>query len=144
MFKDLVFSDCVQAKSYFRRSEKVNFSFADVCCKKVSASVKKKMNQISDNYARIRSLGAILALLMLAVCCTGFHSFEECSHETATQEVELLSAREDDEVLATTRNVFSFFGPLETASTRCLVKSPTYMLVSERSAINGLGTYLRL
>ncbi len=60
------------------------------------------------------------------------------------QEVELLSAREDDEVLATTRHVVAFFRPLETASTRCLAKSPTHMLVSERSAINGLGTYLRL
>lgn len=102
------------------------------------------MKSISDNFSRVKNLGAIFALFTLAFCCSGFHSFEECAHETVTQEVELLSAREDDDVLASSRYVFSFFRPLEFAPSRCFAASPTYVLCSERTAINGLGTYLRL
>lgn len=41
LFNDAVFSDFVQSETYFRRSDKVNFSFEDDCCKKISTPVSK-------------------------------------------------------------------------------------------------------
>ncbi len=89
-------------------------------------------------------MGVIVTLLALAFCCSGFHSFEECPHETVTQEVELLSARDDDDPVGPSQIAVAFYRPLETVSSNRSTNSLTAVLATERSAINGLGTYLRL
>lgn len=101
------------------------------------------MNQNSDNATKVKSMGVIVTLLALAFCCSGFHSFEECPHESVTQEVELLSARDDDDLVGSQIAV-AFYRPLETVSSNRSTRSLTAVLATERSAINGLGTYLRL
>jgi len=122
----------------------VNFSFDGDCCKKKKTPVGQVMNRLSDNISKIRSLGVIVALLTLVFCSTGVHSFEECPHETVTQEVELLSTREDDGALRSTRPSGSFVRPLDSVLTRRVSTWSKRVMVTERSAINGLGTYLRL
>ena len=101
------------------------------------------MKQNSDNATKVKSMGVIVTLLALAFCCSGFHSFEECPHESVTQEVELLSARDDDDLVGSQIAV-AFYRPLETVSSNRSTRSLTSVLATERSAINGLGTYLRL
>ena len=101
------------------------------------------MKQNSDNAPKVKSIGVIVTLLALALCCSGFHSFEECPHESVTQEVELLSARDDDDLVGSQIGV-AFYRPLETVSSNRSTRSLTSVLATERSAINGLGTYLRL
>ncbi len=101
------------------------------------------MKQNSDNATKVKSMGVIVTLLALAFCCSGFHSFEECPHESVTQEVELLSARDDDDLVGSQIAV-AFYRPLETVSSNRSTRSLTAVLATERSAINGLGTYLRL
>ena len=101
------------------------------------------MKQNSDNATKVKSIGVIVTLLALALCCSGFHSFEECPHESVTQEVELLSARDDDDLVGAQIGV-AFYRPLETVSSNRSTRSLTSVLATERSAINGLGTYLRL
>lgn len=102
------------------------------------------MKQNSDNATKVKSIGVIVTLLALALCCSGFHSFEECPHESVTQEVELLSARDDDDDLFGSQIAVAFYRPLETVSSNRSTRSLTSVLATERSAINGLGTYLRL
>lgn len=102
------------------------------------------MKPKSNNATKAKSLGVIVTLLALAFCCTGFHSFEECPQETVTQEVELLSARERDELISPSLAAVSFCRPIETVSSNRSTNTLRAVLLTERSAINGLGTYLRL
>ena len=136
--------DFVQSKLCLRRKEKVNFSFTDDCCKKIGTPVKGTMNKNSYNVTKLKRLSVIVTLLSLAFCCTGFHSFEECPHETVTQEVEFLSARQDESIVKDSQTASSFCLTPEMASSSCPSKLIAFVSVTERSAINGLGTYLRL
>ena len=72
------------------------------------------------------------------------HTFEECAQETVTQEVEFLSTRQEGIAFNSARTSSANFRPLMMASFGELSETQFLVYESERSSLNGLGTYLRL
>lgn len=93
---------------------------------------------------KLKRLSVIVTLLSLAACCAGMHTFEECAQETVTQEVEFLSTRQEEIAFKSSRTTSAVFRPLVMASYGDPSETQFLVCESERSSINGLGTYLRL
>ena len=93
---------------------------------------------------KLRRLSVGVTLLSLAFCCAGMHSFEECAQETVTQEIEFLSTRQEEIAFKSSLTSIPIYRPLVMAFFRGPSDSQFFVYKTERSSINGLGTYLRL
>jgi hypothetical protein len=93
---------------------------------------------------KIHKLSVLATLLAVAFCCTSSHAFEECLQEVVTQEVELFSARQDVSRENSKRILKSFYRPNVVVSPSISSFPPSVVVLTERSGLNGQGTYLRL